>query len=256
MDLSTITVTDFYSINVVYNRTGATKTRKNREFWALILKFEGETEYFSGEKHLVSNLCNPVLLPKGSNYTWTCKKGGYFYTVEFDCDQTDLSIYSKPVENPEKLLKSLRSLEAEKEKSPAHLRLKGMRFVYEILYELFLKEEGVYTQSYKQKIIAPAVEYLTSHPEKPADNITLANLSGVSVSYFRRVFKEVYGVSPIQYATTLRIEKAKELLKSDFSKIGDVAALTGYKNIYHFSKAFKHLVGVSPLEFSKTPYKN
>ena len=256
MNFSTLTATNFFSVNLLYTPSGATKAKKNRESAAIILKIEGETEYFSNGNRYVSNLSHPIFLPKGSDYTWNCLKGGYFFTVEFDCDQSDKNIYPLQTETPEKLLKSYRSLLLEKEKNLPTLRMKAIRFIYDSLYNLLSKPERVYTDSRKQKTAQTAAEYISSHLDQTIENHTLSNLTGVSVSYFRRIFKEVYGVSPIQYATDLKMKKAKELLKSDFYKIGDIATLTGYKNIYHFSKAFKQSVGVSPLEFSKTPYKN
>ncbi|MBO5199079.1 MAG: helix-turn-helix domain-containing protein [Lachnospiraceae bacterium] len=46
-----------------------------------------------------------------------------------------------------------------------------------------------------------------------------------SAFYFRKLFTEVLGTSPIAYVHELRIKKAKEMLKSDYGSITDAAAV-------------------------------
>jgi len=80
-------------------------------------------------------------------------------------------------------------------------------------------------------------------------NEDLAKLTGLSTIYFRRLFTEVFGVSPIAYVHKLRIKKAKEMLKSDYGNITDIAQSLGYLNIYDFSRAFKKHTGISPSKY-------
>jgi len=101
----------------------------------------------------------------------------------------------------------------------------------------------------KQKKIAPALEYISKHYNEKITNEALASVSGLSVVYFRKLFAAGMGVSPIAYARKLRIEKAKEMLKSDYGSISDVAESLGYLTIYDFSRDFKKHTGVSPSKF-------
>ena len=57
------------------------------------------------------------------------------------------------------------------------------------------------------------------------------------------------GTSPISYVHELRIKKAKEMLKSDYGSITDIAQSLGYLNIYDFSRTFKKYVGISPSKY-------
>ncbi|WP_082112255.1 helix-turn-helix domain-containing protein [Paenibacillus sp. DMB20] len=58
------------------------------------------------------------------------------------------------------------------------------------------------------------------------------------------------GVSPIEYLTQLRIEKAKRLiLEPSNHKFKDIGDMVGYSNPYYFSKVFKLVTGLTPSEY-------
>ena len=68
----------------------------------------------------------------------------------------------------------------------------------------------------------------------------------MSTVYFRKIFTEAMKTSPISYAKSVRLEKAKEMLKSDYTTLSDVAEAVGYTSIYNFSRDFKKHTGFSP----------
>ena len=47
----------------------------------------------------------------------------------------------------------------------------------------------------------------------------------------------------------VRMEKAIEMLDSDYGTITNLAESLGYQNVYHFSSAFKKYYGISPLQY-------
>ena len=103
----------------------------------------------------------------------------------------------------------------------------------------------------KQKKIAPALDYIIKNYNTELSNELLAGLTGLSIVYFRKLLKEIKGESPMAFARRIRIEKAKEMLKSDYGRISEVAFSLGYQNIFDFSRDFKKHVGVSPTEYAK-----
>lgn len=88
-------------------------------------------------------------------------------------------------------------------------------------------------------------------------HITMDDLSdkyGYTASYINRLFKKEYGISPLQYQTALRIEKAKELLKSHSGfDIKIIAASIGYDDARYFSRVFKNETGMTPSEWLSAP---
>lgn len=100
--------------------------------------------------------------------------------------------------------------------------------------------------------IAPAVESIHEYYTDPQLTVNaLARDSGVSEVYFRRVFREHFGVSPKQYITDLRIECAKSLLRLEGTAVDEVAVRCGFSEPKHFSVAFRKKVGTPPSEYRK-----
>lgn len=81
-----------------------------------------------------------------------------------------------------------------------------------------------------------------------ANKIDLDNISDeeyFSKFHFIRLFKSIYGSTPHQYLRSVRVEKAKELLKS-VDSVTDVCYSVGFESISSFSSLFSKTFGVSP----------
>lgn len=72
---------------------------------------------------------------------------------------------------------------------------------------------------------------------------------GYSVSSCNRMFHSVYGMSPRQYLSALKLKKAKLLLMEPDLSVETVSTRLGYKDIAHFSRQFKRWTGESPGKF-------
>jgi len=99
------------------------------------------------------------------------------------------------------------------------------------------------------KLITGAKEYINNFFGK---EITLEDVSrtvNVSPNYFSKLFKEETGENFIDYLTSVRMKKAKELLEEGNYSIKETCYLVGYGDPNYFSRIFKKVVGVSPSEF-------
>lgn len=77
----------------------------------------------------------------------------------------------------------------------------------------------------------------------------LAHLCGMSISTFKRTFKQVFNNSPRKYIEEKKLTKASELLASKKLRISDIAYDCGFETISTFNRTFKTRFGKSPSEY-------
>ena len=87
-----------------------------------------------------------------------------------------------------------------------------------------------------------------------AERLTLQNLAdvaGMSVATFRRVFAETMQMTPIRYLNTIRINAARRLLTRTDKLVSEIAVATGFWDQSHFIKAFRAERGQTPTEYRR-----
>lgn len=77
----------------------------------------------------------------------------------------------------------------------------------------------------------------------------IANSAGVSGREAQRCFKNILGMSPMEYLHSYRLQVAEELLISSTDSILDVGMNCGFMNPSHFIKSFKKYCGCTPRVF-------
>jgi AraC-like DNA-binding protein len=77
----------------------------------------------------------------------------------------------------------------------------------------------------------------------------LAVLCHMSLSSFKRKFKEVYDESPARYMAKMKINRATDMLRKMEIRISDIAYDLGYDSLTTFNRAFKEHTGKSPTEY-------
>lgn len=99
--------------------------------------------------------------------------------------------------------------------------------------------------------IAKVVDALRANQYK--DNFSLAEMAAISrmpVETFRKRFVAEVGMPPLGYLLFCKMERAKTLLKNNYS-VKQTGAEVGMQDPYHFSKQFKNIVGMSPSAYIK-----
>ena len=92
--------------------------------------------------------------------------------------------------------------------------------------------------------------------QKPWTLDEIASMSGYSKSRFCALYKEKYGVSPINELISHRVEHARLLLQYVNMTVSQVSFACGFSSIYYFSRHFKEIVGISPSEYKNNIYKS
>ena len=120
-----------------------------------------------------------------------------------------------------------------------------MTFYYKQIIKI---REDIYPKDYLYKQIVKAKLFIDTHF---ANNINLSHMAGetfFSKFHFLRLFKTIYGRTPYQYLTTVRIEKAKKLLQTNMA-VTDVCFLVGFDSASSFTGLFKKITGSTPSAF-------
>ena len=247
--LSNMVITGVHSVSTLFTIEKAKMRRPNRSRWAIVVKYEGETVYMCNEKLFISDINHIVILPKGCSYDWECTRSGHFSIIEFDSNATYYEPISFHVKNAEKVLHIFKDMEYKRSLKKPMFEVESIRDTYSVILMLAKLNSEKYTSGSKRKKLQPALEYISQHFKESITNDVLAGTAGMSTVYFRKLFTEVMGVSPITYAKQLRIEKAKEMLKSDYGTLTDVAQSLGYSSLYDFSRDFKKHTGTAPSKY-------
>jgi AraC family transcriptional regulator len=92
-------------------------------------------------------------------------------------------------------------------------------------------------------------DYVASNLDKDLRLAELAALSGTSPHHFAELFRQSTRMSPHRFVLVRRIERSKELLRSQAFSVLDVALQTGFSNQSHFTKVFRRLTGITPSAF-------
>lgn len=91
--------------------------------------------------------------------------------------------------------------------------------------------------------------WLEANFDRPVVFETLAANYGMSTRTLARRFQKATGDNPSYYLQRIRIEAAKDLLRSSKISVSEVAFRVGYSNHSHFSRIFQRLEGCLPKEF-------
>ena len=95
-----------------------------------------------------------------------------------------------------------------------------------------------------------ARDYLHAHCTEPVTLTRLAQVAGLSCFYFIRVFRAAFGVTPHAYLAMLRLERARQLLRTS-SPIAQVAAAVGFSDQSHLTRFFRRVYGMTPGVYAK-----
>lgn len=107
-------------------------------------------------------------------------------------------------------------------------------------------EEKVESVEPDNIILRPALEFIQNNYNMVINLDDMASLCNISSSYFSKLFKKSIGDNFANYINKIRIQKAKELLKTTNTPILNIAIDLGFDDCGYFIKVFKKLEGLTP----------
>ena len=103
--------------------------------------------------------------------------------------------------------------------------------------------------------VARAVEvaktHLAENAHAPVSLDALSELAGMSKFHLNRKFKASVGITPSVFLMSLRVDRAKALLRQG-EPIAHVAVDLGFADQAHFTRTFRRYVGVTPGRYGET----
>lgn len=243
-ELSNIIVTGIDGVTVVPSPKGRADKIQSRKVYGLSFCFDdGQITYTMNGQDYVSNNNTAIILPKGGSYCLHGDRAGNFPLINFYADGLTLN------EHRIIRLRSSDSYVADFERIHAIWSRGGsnaelLSAFYSIIAKLE-REEMPYNRALKK-----SMEYLSKNIYSPELTVEeLARQGNISQVYFRKIFKDAYGVSPKQYIIDLRIRQAKQLLEENSITVTAVAEACGFSSVYHFCRLFKAETGATPMEY-------
>jgi len=122
-----------------------------------------------------------------------------------------------------------------KNASPARLKAK----VYELLSSLF---PFAGTDEC-------CIDYINQHYTQQFSIPALAKRCGLCETTYRKRFKELTGLSPVQYINRLKIEKACQLILTDDLSMQDISDFLHFYSLPYFYKVFRDVTGLTPMQY-------
>lgn len=114
-----------------------------------------------------------------------------------------------------------------------------------------LKKARLGTEKSVTDVIALIKEYLDANVRSRMTLDMLSETFFLSRSQIFRQFKARYGVAPMQYLISKKVDAAKEMLTDGTMRIVDIAEALSFADAKHLSKIFKKYTGVLPRSYRK-----
>jgi AraC-like DNA-binding protein len=111
-------------------------------------------------------------------------------------------------------------------------------------------ETEQYPKIYLYKRVVQAKLFIDKNYADKIDIDHISNEAFFSKFHFIRLFRKIYGKTPYQYLTSVRIDKAMQLFQN-VKPVSEVCLAVGFESLSSFSGLFKANVGVSPSAFLK-----
>ena len=233
----------------------------NNSYYILAYATEGQAHYYFNNNHYVVNKGDLLFFSKGLVHSASSSllNPWGFSSVAFD-------LYFLNPNGQDKLLSiadtiitfnsyELSSLFSELNriwigKNPGYM-IRCRSIIMNILYLMIQKMDSSFNNIPHFHAIKDILNMIQENYQKNFSIEELTQYSGLSPSYFRRLFKKATGLTPLQYQNYIKINKAKDLLLSGECNVSEAAFSVGFDNVHYFSRIFKKIAGVNPSHYLK-----
>lgn len=237
-------IRDIFSIT---RKSGVYKNTR-RDFAGLAFRISGGSTFVCKNERIEAPAGSITYIPAGVDFDIYCKDEEViiFHLSVFDESEDKITAIT-PIHSDMCADFFKNAIEEWEKRRPGYVN-----HCMAILYNLFEALEKTETGQKDKNgaLIEKGVLYMNMYFDKK--NITVGDIAkrcNISEVYFRKLFREEYGLSPLKYISKLRIKRAQKLLESGYYRVSEAAALSGFDDMKYFSTVFKKVVGMSPSEY-------
>lgn len=98
----------------------------------------------------------------------------------------------------------------------------------------------------RDTVFAQAINYIKANLHRNVTLTELADYLHINPSYFAKIFKKRFNISPHAYIIRARLQQAEFLVKTTDKTISEISDMLNFSDVYSFSKQFKKVYGFSP----------
>lgn len=225
------------------------RSHDGRSYDTLSLRLSGSSEFKSGSNALTVSRGDVLYIPKNVQYQqYTAEEtviAIHFINNSFEQETQPEVLSVTDVAEVTSLFQRL--YDVWKEKKQGH-RYLCVSLFYELLHVLYCQQAAQFANcSMGDAKLDIALECIHKHYRKETPSVAqLAKMCAVSETYFRKLFKKQYNMSPQQYIMQLKLEFAFHLLVSNLYTVNEVSQRSGFQDSKYFSRIFKQYYGYSP----------
>ncbi len=100
-----------------------------------------------------------------------------------------------------------------------------------------------------QGIFLRVTDYLSSHLDEKLTIEKICKDNLIGRSQLQKIFQEQSGLGIIEYFSHMKIEAAKQMMRTDHLNFTQISEKLGYSSIHYFSRQFKKITGMTPSEY-------
>lgn len=153
--------------------------------------------------------------------------------------------YVGKIENCDTIINIIRTA-AEDIMSKEFPQLYGCEQLFKILPYIMIPKAS---ETNTSKYIEEAENYIKAHYHENISINKIAQHLNIDRSYFYRIFKDHFGISPMDYLINIRFQQARKLLSETNLSTNNIAKVVGYENYSPFYLMFQKKMGMTPQEF-------
>lgn len=231
--------------------------------WTMFVVEEGRFRYRIAENFGEAGFGELVICPP---QTWFCREviePLSFYFMHFDrkeavhaaCDDEFFHCPKHAVEDTQRLVSTFRLLNSLQGGSKAGYEEGAQHLLDDLLFQLGCEREARKRNRLDVRVedaaMQGAMNWMLEHAYAPFSMRQLANNLHITPVQLTRRFRSAFGLTPLEYVTDLRLNRAGQLLEESSLNLEQIAQQCGYENGFYLSRIFHKKKGISPSLYRK-----